>query len=642
MALLVPAGAWAAPVGVRAVPLGFLGIELPSIQEIVEGIANGFAQALAGALVPGFLKHATVATIQWLVALPDPESWTHVRHLQGEMTWLGISLLPVTVTVGTVRGWVLGVSGAGDPAAILARAAGACGVLVAYPWVVSQVVDGANTVTHAILGFPEVANGLASLVTVLFGGALLVGAGSAFAAILVIVGVAFAGALFAIQAFLVQVLAFLIVGGPLAIALSPVPEMAGLARLWARALGVVVLVPVCWTVLFATAGALTLDATDVAGGAGGLPGHITAAFAALGTWALAVRLPMMLFGELRGFLAGGRRGGSGGGAGSVAGRMPGAERLRVAQARLRAVALEGVPAVTGGVGRAAGAMGAPAGGPAGALRRRVAVTRGQAPAGGAAPSAGGGGADPGGWRERAGRAREIIGSIPADAREAVRQGAAAELAQGRRRGRGARRGPQRRTQAAAWHKDGQPQTGQPPPGASGLGGGPAVDAVSAQAGGVSSEPQPAPSTAPRPPGAPTATTGQGKEPSAAAPAPVQGKPQDEQGGGASPHGPGGATPVPRADTRPQAGKSPRRRRWWQRGWAGGGGEPKTPVRAPRKPRPAWAGPPAKAPAPRPHPAPWEPGMPGGRSPRARDAMRAAQARTAPPGRRRRKPGRRAR
>ncbi len=44
--------------------------------------------------MPSWLKHGTVATIQALVALPDPGSWRHVGALQGEMTYLGALLRP--------------------------------------------------------------------------------------------------------------------------------------------------------------------------------------------------------------------------------------------------------------------------------------------------------------------------------------------------------------------------------------------------------------------------------------------------------------------------------------------------------------------------------------------------------------------
>src|ERR1700726_3272159 len=101
--------------GAQVVPLAFLGIELPSLHSIIEGIAKGFFGALAHALVPSWLTHGTVATIQHLVALPDPATWTHVGQLQGDMVYLGAMLLPVTLAVSTVRSWLVGLTGAAHP-----------------------------------------------------------------------------------------------------------------------------------------------------------------------------------------------------------------------------------------------------------------------------------------------------------------------------------------------------------------------------------------------------------------------------------------------------------------------------------------------------------------------------------------------
>jgi len=70
--LVFAPAAYAASGGGEVAPLAFLG--LPSLHSIIEAIAKGFFSALAGALVPGFLKHGTVATIQHLVALPDPRA----------------------------------------------------------------------------------------------------------------------------------------------------------------------------------------------------------------------------------------------------------------------------------------------------------------------------------------------------------------------------------------------------------------------------------------------------------------------------------------------------------------------------------------------------------------------------------------
>jgi hypothetical protein len=422
----------AATGGGQLAPLAFLG--LPSLHEIIEAIAKGFFSALAGALVPGFLKHGTVATIQHLVALPDLARWGHVGELEGDMTYLGMSLMPVTLAVCTLRYWMMGITGAAHPVTALGRCAWATGVLVAYRWLVEQTVAATNTLTHAILGFPVVANGLASIITVLFGGALLIGAGGVFGAFLVIVGVVFAASLFASSEALTVLLALVFCAGPPFIALAPIPELSHLARVWGHALMAIVLVPIGWTILFATAGALTLDATSVTHGAGGLPGHIAAAFAGLITFILAVKLPLMLFGELRHILGGALRGGGASDGSRSASAMPGAERMSAAHARLRSFALDGMPALGRSAGQAAGALGAPQGGPLGAARRGLAgAARRSGLISGLTPAAGGAGAlggmtagavsrtagRSGGVRERLGRARTILADAPRQARAAM-------------------------------------------------------------------------------------------------------------------------------------------------------------------------------------------------------------------------------
>jgi len=428
--VLVLAPAASAANGAQVVPLAFLGIELPSLHSIIEGIAKGFFGALAHALVPSWLTHGTVATIQHLVALPDPATWTHVGQLQADMVWLGASLMPVTLAIGTVRYWLVGLTGAAHPAGALGRCVWVTFVLVAYRWFVEQVVAITNTLTHAILGFPVVASGLQRIIGVLFGGALLAGAGGVFGAFLVIVGVLFAAGLFAVQVLLTVLLSLLIVAGPPLIALSAIPELSHLARTWAHALMAITLVPLGWTVLFATAGALCLDATSFTGGAGGVPGHIAAAFAGLITFAIAVKLPLMLLGELRHLFGSALSGGGGGSSGQST--MPGAERVKAAHARLRSAAFEGVPSLGRSAGRAAGALGAPAGGPLGAARRGLAgaARRSGILPGAAAGAAGGalagkaarrGAAQSArrGVRERLRNAGAVIASAPRDARAAM-------------------------------------------------------------------------------------------------------------------------------------------------------------------------------------------------------------------------------
>ena len=143
--------------GKPAVPVALFGI--PSLHSIIQAIANGFFSALAGALVPSWLKHGTVATIQHLVALPDPASWPHVARLQSDTTFLGAMLLPVTLSIGAVRYWAVGLTGAAHPATAITRSVTVTGVLVVYRWGIEESVAATNTLTHGILELPRSAAG---------------------------------------------------------------------------------------------------------------------------------------------------------------------------------------------------------------------------------------------------------------------------------------------------------------------------------------------------------------------------------------------------------------------------------------------------------------------------------------------------
>jgi hypothetical protein len=123
--------------------------------------------------------------------------------------------------------------------------------------------------------------------------------------------------------------------------------------------------------LFATAGALSLDATsfgavDGHSVVGGLTGHVAGAFAALLTFYLALRLPLGVLAHLRGVLGGisspTRAASTGGGGGRGVG-----VRVSDTNARLRAGTLQAGRVA----GLAAGALGAPAGGLVGAGVRRA-------------------------------------------------------------------------------------------------------------------------------------------------------------------------------------------------------------------------------------------------------------------------------
>jgi hypothetical protein len=341
---------------------------LPSIGELLNAIVNGLFGALLSALTPSFLKHADVHTLEWLVALPnvaDASIWPTVGHLQQDMVWVAGAMLPTALVIAATRDTALSLGFRAHPANALLRVSGAVFWLVLYRFTVQNGVAFVNVLTHTMLSWPIVSEGLHRTVLVLFGGSILTGAGGAFLGLLGLVALVFAVCLFALKVLLLMVLAVLFVAGPLLIALTPLPAVGHLAQAWVLALVGICLIPVGWCIIFATAGAISLDVTNLGGGAH-IGSRIVGAFAALATFYIAFKWPLMALGHVRGSLGilGVRPAGSGAGAvsdGALAVKAQGA------RARLQASML----AAGRGIGLAAGALGAPRGGLAGVASRQA-------------------------------------------------------------------------------------------------------------------------------------------------------------------------------------------------------------------------------------------------------------------------------
>jgi hypothetical protein len=347
-------------------------ISLPSIGGLLHKIVGGLFGALLEALTPGFLKHADIHTLQWLVGLPDAANsrlWPHVGQLEGDMAWVAGALLPTMLVAGTIRDSALSLAFHANPANALLRFIGAVFWIILYRFTVNQALGLVNTLTSAILSFGVVGQGLHRTVLVLFGGSVLTGAGGAFLALLALVAVVFAVCMFALKVLVLIVLAALYVVGPLFIALTPLPVLAHLARGWLLAFMGVCLIPFGWCVLFATAGALSLDVTNLTGGAH-IGSRVTGGFAALGTFYLAYRWPLMVFGHVCGALGGLTVPAAG--ATSAAGRGGLGERALATKARVARTKLQAA-LITGGQGlsSAAGRMGAPPGGLVGVAGRAI-------------------------------------------------------------------------------------------------------------------------------------------------------------------------------------------------------------------------------------------------------------------------------
>jgi hypothetical protein len=343
---------------------------LPSIGELVKGVVNGLFGALLSALTPGFLKHADIHALEWLVELPnvaDASVWPTVSRLETYMMWVAGAILPTTLIIATAHDTALSLSFRANPSAALLRFIGAVFWLVLYRFSFRYGVAFVDALTHTMLSWSIVAQGLDRTVLVMFGGSVLVGAGGVFLAVLGLVALVFAITLFALKVLILMVLAILFVSGPLFIALTPLPVVDYLARGWLLALVGVCLIPVGWCIVFATAGAISLDVTNLGGGAH-IGSRIVGAFAALATFYIAFRWPLMVLGHVRSSLGGlGVRPGAatGGGGGQSDGALAG--KAQRSKAKLQAAMLAGGR----GIGLASGQLGAPRGGLVGLAGRQA-------------------------------------------------------------------------------------------------------------------------------------------------------------------------------------------------------------------------------------------------------------------------------
>ena len=343
---------------------------LPSVGELLKGVVDGLFGALLSALTPDFLKHADIHTLEWLVELPnvaDTSVWPTVSRLEAYMMWVAGAILPTTLIIATARDTALSLTLRASPGNALLRVLGAVFWLVLYRFAFRYGVAFVDTLTRTMLSWPIVAQGLDRTVLVMFGGSLLVGAAGVFLAVLGLVALVFAITLFALKVLILMVLAILFVSGPLFIALTPLPVVDYLARGWLLAVTGVCLIPVGWCIIFATAGAISLDVTNLGGGAH-IGSRVVGAFAALATFYIAFKWPLMVLGHVRGSLGGlgVRPGAAAGGAGvQTDGALAGkAQRSR---AKLQAAMLAGGR----GIGLAAGQLGAPRGGLVGLAGRQA-------------------------------------------------------------------------------------------------------------------------------------------------------------------------------------------------------------------------------------------------------------------------------
>ncbi len=306
--MALPAAASAVTPSKSVAPMAVLGIDFPSVKEIVGDVVKFFFSTLLDALVPDWLKDASVGVIRRLVTIPNPtdqRTWPTLARLSDGMRWIALPLLSLAAVAGWVQQWLREMTGRpGSLAAVLSRTALAALLLIAYPVIVSNAVALVNSITNAMLSLPAVQQGLERTIGLVFAGSLLSGSG-VLLALLGIAAVVLAVGLFMLSVGLLVLFAIAFVSAPFAIACSVLDETRGVWTAWRYTLLTASLVPVGWCVLFATAGAFARDMTTWSGGVAGTIGaRFVGVFAALIVLWLAIRWPLMLWSTIRQQLGG--------------------------------------------------------------------------------------------------------------------------------------------------------------------------------------------------------------------------------------------------------------------------------------------------------------------------------------------------
>lgn len=246
-------------------PVALLG--LPSVQDVIEKIASKFWGAFADALIPDEFKSATGKFFSWLVAIPNPAraaSMPNIDQLHQNVMALAVAIFALVVVTASVRYFFAGVAGRANPVEALGRALGGGFGLLIYTWAFGNAIAIVNVLTKQFFAWPIVADGMGALAGAVFGGTVLTGGGP-IAAIFSILAFILIIALIAMKIALLIILTMLYIGGPLAIAVWPLPELSGFTRSWLEVLKNVISVPLMWTLVFATAGVLAKDIPTLLG-----------------------------------------------------------------------------------------------------------------------------------------------------------------------------------------------------------------------------------------------------------------------------------------------------------------------------------------------------------------------------------------
>jgi hypothetical protein len=279
------------------------------------GFVTNLLAGIADALIPDWLAREALGLVGWMVAIPNYAAegtnggyaFAGLNSLRGTLTWVGVTLVPLTLTLAIGRA-TLGL-GSDHPVAPLTRALSAVALVLLYPFVWAQIAGGANHLTRAVLRIPAVESGLNEQFEFMVGGGALKGAPFLGALMLLVAGALLVATL-VLKLMILVAGAVLYVTGVLMPGIAATERGQAVAQAWITATVGLMAIPVIWTVVFAVGALLMHDADTAARAVAGsgrfreLIGGLMLAVGSIAASAVALKIATTLGGVIAGQVTG--------------------------------------------------------------------------------------------------------------------------------------------------------------------------------------------------------------------------------------------------------------------------------------------------------------------------------------------------
>jgi len=286
-----------------------------------ETVAEGAVEAFKGILKFLFGGLAAKLTVNLLDVLVHVSLYTGgaIGSLYNLTSGIAIAALGGIMTLSVFRYWVSGLTGGDDTFSAfkgVTRSIGTVCFILLWPWIFLQIQGIVNHVDTAILTSPTVEGNIATLLRVTGAANPLALASPAGMIINIIIAILYAIlmlGLFTLKIVLTYSSAVIYVAMPLGVILWPIEEFSWIPKMLMRILGLSLLIPLVWTLVFATWSAVGDNAINFRGS---IAQALLQPLVTIAMLWMAIFLPHSLLRMARHGMGG--LGGGGGGRGQVA------------------------------------------------------------------------------------------------------------------------------------------------------------------------------------------------------------------------------------------------------------------------------------------------------------------------------------